>query len=304
MSDEPEVAERQTAEWLTRPRWVLQTLTFYCVFLVWGLAFDLLLFVPLWLLGRLHPATRRWPPRLARWFFRLLIRALWLVRAMRIVSIDGRERLALGEPAVYVANHRSMMDVLIMLSLVRDASCLLRSWSRVPEAAAAEEEEEEGGRPVIPGFWKPFITGAFSLLGYVPMPNDWSDLGALRTAYDDCLATLRAGRPLVIFPEGTRSSTSRLLPFVDFPFKLALDAGVPVVPVVIHSQVPIIPKGSISIHAEARADFRLSVLEPVRVRRGERAKDLSFTTRKMIRKVLKAHDREHGYRLQRRRPPW
>jgi len=178
--------------------------------------------------------------------------------------------------------------VILLLSRVRCTSCLLRSWSPPSGAAAGE-------RPGIPGFWKPFITGAFSLLGYVPMPNDWSDLPAMRTAYDNCLEALRQGRPLIIFPEGTRSTTRRLQPFVDFPFKLALDAGVPVVPVVLHSQVPFIPKGSITMHAEARADFRMRFLPPIRARRGERAKDLSFAARKAIRKGLMEYDAEHGY---------
>ncbi len=280
--------ERTRPLWLTRPRWIFHTVSFYAWFAIGGLLFNLLLYLPLWLLCRVVPRARMLPPRLANVFFLGLLVWLRIVGACRVVRVEGKEHLHLGEPAVYVANHRSILDVILLLSRVRYVSCLLRSWSP-PKGATA------GERTGIPGFWKPFITAAFSLLGYVPMPKDWSDRAAMRTAYEDCQAVLKQGRPLIIFPEGTRSTTRRLLPFVDFPFKLALDAGVPVVPVALHCPISFIPKGSITLHAEARADFRMRFLPPIRARRGERAKDLSVTARRVIRKALKEHDDEFGY---------
>jgi 1-acyl-sn-glycerol-3-phosphate acyltransferase len=44
---------------------------------------------------------------------------------------------------------------------------------------------------------------------------------------------LRQGLHMVIFPEGTRSADGRLLPFKKGPFHLAIDSGVPIVPVTI-----------------------------------------------------------------------
>ncbi len=49
---------------------------------------------------------------------------------------------------------------------------------------------------------------------------------------------------MVIYPEGTRSPDGRLLPFKKGPFHLAMEAGVPVVPVTILGTAECWPKGS------------------------------------------------------------
>ena len=56
--------------------------------------------------------------------------------------------------------------------------------------------------------------------------------------------SIRNGSSVVIFPEGTRSQDGDLLPFKKGGFVLAVDSGVPVVPVIIHGAQEIMPKGS------------------------------------------------------------
>jgi putative phosphoserine phosphatase/1-acylglycerol-3-phosphate O-acyltransferase len=53
---------------------------------------------------------------------------------------------------------------------------------------------------------------------------------------------LREGRSLVIAPEGTRSTTGRLGPFKKGAFHIALQAGVPIVPVVFRNVLDALPK--------------------------------------------------------------
>jgi 1-acyl-sn-glycerol-3-phosphate acyltransferase len=59
---------------------------------------------------------------------------------------------------------------------------------------------------------------------------------------------LRRGLNMVVFPEGTRSMDGRLLPFKKGPFHLAMEAGVPVVPVTLLGTYECWPKGSFASH--------------------------------------------------------
>jgi len=58
---------------------------------------------------------------------------------------------------------------------------------------------------------------------------------------------LRQGRSIVIAPEGTRQPTPRLGRFKKGPFHLAMQAGVPVVPVVFRNVLDALPKHAVVI---------------------------------------------------------
>lgn len=60
---------------------------------------------------------------------------------------------------------------------------------------------------------------------------------------------LQSGLGMLVFPEGTRSPSGRLLTFKKGPFQLAMEAGVPVVPITIVGSYEAWPKGSLALHA-------------------------------------------------------
>ena len=65
---------------------------------------------------------------------------------------------------------------------------------------------------------------------------------------------------MTIWPEGTRSPDGRLLPFKKGPFHLAMETGVPIVPVTVIGTHEIWPKGEFAVHSgTARVIFH----EPV-----------------------------------------
>jgi putative phosphoserine phosphatase/1-acylglycerol-3-phosphate O-acyltransferase len=68
------------------------------------------------------------------------------------------------------------------------------------------------------------------------------------------------GKSVVIAPEGTRSVSPRLAPFKKGAFHLAMQAGVPVVPVVIHNAIDVAPKGDFVFRS---ATVDVEVLPPV-----------------------------------------
>jgi 1-acyl-sn-glycerol-3-phosphate acyltransferase len=92
----------------------------------------------------------------------------------------------------------------------------------------------------------PILGYAMRLGSLVPVDRAHRDGGvtSLRAAAD----VLARGLNLTIFVEGTRSSDGRLLPFKKGPFYLALESGIPVVPVTITGTYERMPKGRFSIH--------------------------------------------------------
>jgi putative phosphoserine phosphatase/1-acylglycerol-3-phosphate O-acyltransferase len=81
-------------------------------------------------------------------------------------------------------------------------------------------------------------------------------VGALREAVE----TVRSGVAVVIAPEGTRSRGGELGPFKKGGLRLAMAAGVPVVPVVLHNARDVLPRGAWWM---TPATVRVSVLPPV-----------------------------------------
>lgn len=132
-------------------------------------------------------------------------RFVGLMRVLGLLTYEvrGRERLLAGGQLI-VANHPTLIDVVFLLSLVPDATCVVKR-----------------------GLWSnPFLRWPVIWAGYVP--NSESD-----TLLRDCSATLRAGHSLVMFPEGSRSIPDQELRLKRGAAQVALAAGVPVLPVVI-----------------------------------------------------------------------
>jgi 1-acyl-sn-glycerol-3-phosphate acyltransferase len=110
---------------------------------------------------------------------------------------------------VVVPNHRSMVDALAIACLPREMK-----WIGKEEA-----------------FRIPWLGWALRIAGYVPVVR--GDRGSGAVALARLRRYLDAGIPVGLFAEGTRSRDGSLSPFRPGPFKLAIDAGVPIVPVAI-----------------------------------------------------------------------
>ena len=272
--------------WWRHVRGVFHTLVFYILWIAISVPFTLVLFIPVSLLARKHPGVVAPLRRFTRGFYGFLTRSLQATGALRLAEMTGIERLRKGGPAVVVANHRTMMDVLILMWLLPDASCLLKPMKKPPEGEQ---------RNAMPDLWKPFIAAPFSLLGYVPMPPSWSDREALKETFDRCRQVLGQGRPIVMFPEGTRSPDGRLLPFRDFPFHVAKDAGVPVIPVMMHADTRFMPQGTKSIHAIRRCTYRIRVFPDIVPEARTRTSDLLIEARRRIQKSVAEYDEKYGY---------
>jgi 1-acyl-sn-glycerol-3-phosphate acyltransferase len=92
-------------------------------------------------------------------------------------------------------------------------------------------------------FKLPILGPAMRMADFIPInrSNREAAIGSVREAAN----VVRKGLDLLVFPEGTRSRDGRLLPFKKGSFHLAMDTGVPIVPVTILGTEALLPKGSV-----------------------------------------------------------
>jgi 1-acyl-sn-glycerol-3-phosphate acyltransferase len=153
------------------------------------------------------------------------------------LTVTGRERVPWRGPAVLVANHASLIDILVLFALYRP-------YKWVSKAS---------------NFRIPFIGWGMTLNGYVPLVR--GDRASVVAMFEHCARLIRAGSSVMLFPEGTRSRDGRLGPFKDGAFELAVEHGVPLVPIAVHGTGAALAKGSLVLREHVRA--RVEVLEPL-----------------------------------------
>ena len=128
------------------------------------------------------------------------------------VRIKGKENAWAARPAVFMFNHQSSLDMLVIGSVIR------RDVTGVAKKEAARDPR------FIP-------VGALLDVAYIDRADSTKARAALRPAVEK----LQSGISIAIAPEGTRSPTPRLGKFKKGGFHLAMQAGVPIVPIVIHN---------------------------------------------------------------------
>ncbi len=152
------------------------------------------------------------------------------------VVVHGAERMQTGEARIFVSNHVSWYDVLVLLAY-------LPRYSVVAKAEL---------------FRVPIFGPAARAIGTIPIERD--NRRAAFQSYEEAGEQIRAGRSVVVFPEGTRGSDYPLRPFKKGPFVLAVAAGVPVVPTLLHGTIEVLPRDSLWMR---RGRVHVHLLEPV-----------------------------------------
>ena len=140
------------------------------------------------------------------------------------LRVEGEEYLWSHRPAVILFNHQSGLELVLLLKLLR------RDFTGLAK-------KEIRRNPVF----GPLFRAAGVV--FVDRSNTEKAVAALGPAVE----ALRHGRSLIIAPEGTRSKTPTLGRFKKGAFRLAMDAGVPIVPVVFRNVLDAMPKGAIVV---------------------------------------------------------
>lgn len=184
------------------------------------------------------------------------LRFLVALGAMRL-EIRGAERLRGDGPRLVVANHPSLLDFVVLSSLMPQADCIVsRAWTdRSP------------------------LRGIANAAAYV---RDDDPAQLVR----ECVGRLRRGRSVVVFPEGTRSPAYGLGPFQRGAARIAREADCELQPVLIHWDPPWMYKGwglgdlpARPIHATVRA---LQAIPPKPLERGDPGVSTSVASRRLM----------------------
>jgi 1-acyl-sn-glycerol-3-phosphate acyltransferase len=137
----------------------------------------------------------------------------------------GLENLRPGQCYIFMSNHASNLDPpLLVTSIPGRCSVLVKKEL----------------------FRTPILGTGMRLADLVPV--DRADREAAIESVKAATRVMAKGLHMVIYPEGTRSADGRLLPFKKGPFHLAMDSGVPVIPVTLLGTYESWPKTRFAMH--------------------------------------------------------
>ena len=153
------------------------------------------------------------------------------------VEVEGLERLDPNQPYILTPNHQSFIEVPLFVTYL----------DRYPAYLAKKEV-----------FRYPIFGYGIGLLKVVPV--DRSNSPAAVESARKATEYLRQGKSYMVYPEGTRSKDGKLLPFKKGAFMMAIDAGVPVVPVTVSGATKIMPKGEFKVYPST---VRLTIHDPI-----------------------------------------
>lgn len=166
-------------------------------------------------------------------------------------------------PYVVVSNHESFTDILLISHLPWEMK-----WLSKAEL-----------------FRIPLMGWLMYLAGDVPVKRGFGPSAV--EAMARCREILSRKVSVMIFPEGTRSRTLELLPFKDGAFRLAIDAGVPILPLALHGTGPALRKHDWRI---GRSTAVVEVLQPVETA-GLTPEDVAALKERVRSMIVEARDR-------------
>lgn len=189
----------------------------------------------------------------------------WLNPAWN-VSVKGREKLDSKRATILVANHQSLLDVIILFRLFTHFKWVSK----------------------IENFRVPFIGWNMTLNRYIPLRR--GDKSSVIRMMKLCREALQKGNSLIIFPEGTRSPDGCLRRFRPGAFDLAREAARPIQPIVVRGTADALPKRGFIL--QGRHPISIEVLDviPPEDFAENTSDELSDRVRDLIAHKLKAGD--------------
>lgn len=153
------------------------------------------------------------------------------------VTVVGREKIRPDTAYVMVANHLSLLDILVLFRLFSHYKWVSK----------------------IENFRIPCVGWNMRLNGYVELRR--GDRESVLEMMRRCEEVLRSGSSIMMFPEGTRSPTGRMRGFKPGAFELALRTQSPILPIVVRGTADVLPKRGFVL--KGRHPIRVDILDEI-----------------------------------------
>ncbi|MBO7609352.1 MAG: 1-acyl-sn-glycerol-3-phosphate acyltransferase [Muribaculaceae bacterium] len=168
----------------------------------------------------------------AKWWSRLWC-AIHFVR----IKVQGREKVDRETSYVFVANHQGAYDIFTVYGYLGHPF----KWMM---------------RKGITNI--PLVGTACRAAGHILV--DTKSAGGLRHTIEDAEKKLGKGMSLVVFPEGRRTDTGKMGVFKPGAFRLALEFGLPIVPITIDGSYRVMPRNTFNV---TPGTITLTLHEPI-----------------------------------------
>jgi len=161
--------------------------------------------------------------RVQHWFARLWARMILKTGSIPI-QVEGLENIDPSRPVVYAANHLSALDIPVLYATIPGQFRIMAKRELFRYPVLGWHLKRSGQIPIVFG-------------------DAHASVGSLKRAG----RALRKGLPLMVFPEGGRSATGQLQPFMGGAFFAAIAEQVPVVPIAIVGTYEMLPMNSFHV---------------------------------------------------------
>jgi 1-acyl-sn-glycerol-3-phosphate acyltransferase len=185
---------------------------------------------------------------------------VWMIKSLGVIDhrIDGREHIHGRQNRLIIANHPTLIDVVILISLFPQSSCVIKS-------------------AVTRNVFMRSVIGA----------ADYISNSEPEELLASCTACLTSGASLVLFPEGTRTTLDHAIDFKPGAATVAARAGVEIIPVAIHCS-PVFLNKEVPWHfvPPERPMFTIRILPPVNISELVQVEDSERRIRNDLNKAL------------------
>lgn len=202
-------------------------------------------------------------------YLRILTRILLpLLQVYRVKEVSGFDKLPKDKPSIIIGNHCGKLDGPFVLGEVKKTAALMKlKYASMPMYRVLVKH-----------------------LNFVSL--DTSSNSTLERSVNDARDVLIRGKNLLIYPEGKRAKSNRLLHFKDFAFRVSQETGSPVVPVVLYSSLPFMSGSLSSIFPNKKNTYVMRALDPVYVGKDDNPADVAAKVRKIMIKELEKIEKE------------
>ena len=189
------------------------------------------------------------------------------------ISIKGLEFVEKAKSSIIVANHTSLIDPFLLLSIVPNLRVVLKkkylNWTAI----------------------KYLVRKRFLLC----LNSD--SLDEIGRIFGECGEIFSNGANVAIFPEGKRSSSGKVGKFMKFAFSLSEKTGSEVIPVSIAFESPFLAKGRENFFLQRRTNISIEIFPPLNPKNFKTPSELSDKTCDIISRSVKKQISEDKWKL-------